>query len=96
MVSVFPVIGNAGVAENKSDQLGKTCFGADVVREDEDAALTGFDTDHGVGGLAVMAALEETVALGAVEEDDAQTGVEVFALPSCACPVIISGSSANR
>lgn len=31
VVSIFPVIGNAGIAENKPDQFGKTCFRADIV-----------------------------------------------------------------
>ena len=72
VVSIFPVIGHAGVAENESDQFGEACFGANIVRQDHDATLTGLDADHGVGGLAVVAALVEAVALRAVEDDDAQ------------------------
>ena len=34
VVSVFPVIGHAGIAENKLDQFGETSFGANIVRED--------------------------------------------------------------
>ncbi len=40
----------------------------------------GLDADHGVGGLAVMAALVEAVALRAVEDDDAQARVQILAL----------------
>jgi hypothetical protein len=73
VVSIFPVVRYAGVAEDKPDQFGEARFGANVVREDQDATLTGLDADHGVSGLAVMAALVESVTLRSVEEDDAQS-----------------------
>jgi hypothetical protein len=44
------------------------------------ATLTGLDADHGVGGLAVMAALVEAWALRAVEDDEPQAGVQILAL----------------
>ncbi len=31
VISVFPVIRHAGVAENIADQFGKTCLGANIV-----------------------------------------------------------------
>src|SRR5271155_126658 len=82
VVSIFPVIGNAGIAENKSDQFGKTRFGANVVRENQDTTLTGLHANQGVGGLAVVSALVKAVALRAVEERDAQPRVQVLALLS--------------
>ena len=69
MVAIFPVVRHAGVAENEPDQLGEARLGANIVRQDHDTTLTGFDANHGVGGLAVVAALEETVALRAVEDE---------------------------
>ena len=80
VVSIFPVIGNAGVAEDEPDQIGETCLGANIVRQDQDATLTGLDADHGVGGLAVVPALVEAVTLRPVEDDDAQARVQILAL----------------
>src|ERR1039457_5275043 len=80
VVAIFPVIGNAGVAEDEPDKIGEARLGANIVRQDDDAALTGLDADHGVGRLAVVAALVEAAALRAVEDDDAQAGVQILAL----------------
>ena len=80
MVSIFPVIGNAGIAENKPHQFRKTCLGADIVREDQDATLARLHADQGVGRLAVVSALVETMALRSVEKGDAESRVEVLAL----------------
>src|ERR1700680_5140545 len=82
VVSIFPVIGYASVTEDKLDQFGEACFGANVVRENQDATLTGLDADHGVGGLAVVAAFVKAVALRAAEERDAQPRVQILALLS--------------
>jgi hypothetical protein len=41
MVTIFPVIGHAGVAEDEPDQIGKARLGANIVRQDDDATLTG-------------------------------------------------------
>ena len=78
--TVFPVVGNAGVAEEEVDQFGVACFGANVVGQNKGAALAGLDADEGVGGLAVVAAFVEAVALGSVENGDAQTRSQIFAL----------------
>jgi hypothetical protein len=48
--------------------------------EDQDAALTGLDADHGVGRLAVVSALVETVALRSVEDGDTQARVQIAPL----------------
>src|ERR1019366_3902824 len=80
VIAVFPVIGNAGVAEDEPDQIGEARLGANIVRQDDDAALTGLDADHGVGRLAVVAALVEAAALRAVEDHDAKAGVQILAL----------------
>src|ERR1019366_9310271 len=80
VVAIFPVIGDAGVAEDEPDKLDEGRLGANIVRQDDYAALTGLDADHGVGRLAVVAALVEAVALRAVEDDDAQAGVQILAL----------------
>jgi hypothetical protein len=80
LVAVFPVVWDGSVAENKADEAGNSQVGADIVGEDQDAALSGFDADHGVGGLAVVAAFEEAVVLRSVEDDDACGSVEIFAL----------------
>ena len=40
VVPVFPVIRHAGIAENEPDQIGEARLGANIVRQDHDAALT--------------------------------------------------------
>jgi len=75
VVSIFPVVGHAGIAEDKSDELGEARLGANIVREDDNATLSGLDADHAVSGLTVVAAFVEAVALHAVEDDDAQGSV---------------------
>ena len=71
VVAIFPVIRHAGIAEYEPDKLGETRLGANIVRQDDHATLTGLDADHAVSGLTVVAALVEAVALRAVEDDDA-------------------------
>jgi len=71
VVSIFPVIRHGGIAEYESDQLGEARLGANIVREDHHATLTGLDADHGVCGLTVVATFVEAVALWALEDDDA-------------------------
>jgi hypothetical protein len=68
-VAIFPFIGYARIAEDEPDQIREARFGTNIIRQDDDATLTGLDADHGVGGLAVMPALVEAVALRAVEDD---------------------------
>jgi len=80
MVAIFPVIWDSGIAENKSDESGETRLGANVVREDDYATLARLDADHGICGLPVMAALEVTVSLRAVEGDKPQARVQILAL----------------
>ena len=60
------------------DEVGESCFGANIVRENQSATLTLLYADHGVGGLAVVAAFVETMALRAIEDHDAEPGVEGF------------------
>src|ERR1700733_8464172 len=81
VVSIFPVIWHARVAQNKSHQSGETCFGPHIVREDQDAALARLNADHRVGSLSVVATLIEPVPLRPVKKHDAQTSVEVLPLP---------------
>jgi len=64
-------MGHASVAEDEPDQIGEARLGANIVRQDHDATPTCLDADHSVGGLAVVAALVEAVALRAVEDGDA-------------------------
>ncbi len=80
MVAVFPVIGHARVAEDEPDQIGEARLRANIIRQDDDATLTGLDADCGVGCLAVVAAFVEAEALRAVEDDDAQASVQILAL----------------
>ena len=80
MVSIFPVIGHTGIAEYKPDELGEARLRANIVREEDDATLSWLDADHGVGGLAVVAAFVETVALWAVKDDEAQGRIQILAL----------------
>lgn len=74
-VAVFPFVGDAGVAEDEPDECGETSLCANIVRQDGDAALARLETDHGVGGLAVVAAFVAARALRAAEEDKTQAGV---------------------
>jgi hypothetical protein len=57
VVAIFPFIGHTGIAEDEPDQIGEARLGANIIRQDEDATLTGLDADQCVGGLAVVAAL---------------------------------------
>ena len=75
VVPIFPLIGHSGIAEDEPDQFGETSLGANIVRENQDTTLRGLYADHGVGGLAVVTALVETVALRAVEDDGAQARI---------------------
>ena len=47
--------------------------------KNDNATLTGLDADHAVCGLAVVSALVKAMALRAVEDDDAQAGVQILA-----------------
>ena len=80
VVAIFPFIGHAGVTEDESDQFGEARLGANIVRQDHDATLTCLDADHSAGGLAVVPAFVETVALRAVEDGDASAREQVLAL----------------
>ena len=60
---------------NKSDQFGEARLGANIVRQDDDATLTGLDADHAVCGLTVVAAFVEAVACGPSKTNDAQASV---------------------
>ena len=80
MVAVFPVIRYSGLAEDKPDQIGEACLGANIVRQDHDATLTGLDAYHAVGSLAVVTAFVEAAPKRAVEYDDAQSGLQIPAL----------------
>ena len=109
MVAIFPVIGNACVAEDESHQIGEARLGANIVRQNDDASLAGLDADHGVGGLAVVAPLVKAVALRAVKDDDAQAGIkslrcsltgrsgerrELWPVVICSCGFVISAREA--
>ena len=80
MIAVFPVIGHAGVAKNEPDQIGEARLGANIVRQDDNATLTGLDADHGVGGLAIVATFVEAMPLRAIEDDDTETNEQILAL----------------
>src|SRR5450631_2270151 len=80
VIAVFPVIGHAGVAKNEPDQIGEARLGANIVRQDDNATLTGLDADHGVGGLAIVATFVEAMPLRAVEGDDTETREQILAL----------------
>ena len=45
VVAIFPVVGYTGVAQDESDQFGEARLGANIVRQDDDATLTGLDAD---------------------------------------------------
>ena len=73
MVAIFPVVGYTGVAQDESDQFGEARLGANIVRQDDDATLTGLDADHAVCGLTVVAAFVEDVALWAFEDTQSRS-----------------------
>ena len=80
MIAIFPVVGHAGVAEDEPDQIGEARFGANIVRQDDNATLTGLDADQRVGGLAIVATFVETMPLRAIENDDTETREQILAL----------------
>ena len=80
MISIFPVVGNAGVSQDEADQLSEARFSANVVGEDQNAALSLLEAHQRIGCLPVVAALVKTMALGAIKYDDAQSSIQVFAL----------------
>lgn len=79
-IAIFPVIRHPGIAQQRANQLGEAGLGAHVVREDQHAFATPLEADDGVGGLLVVSALEEAGALRAVEDDHAQSRVQILAL----------------
>src|ERR1700683_1118106 len=80
VVAIFPVVGHAGIAKNEPDQVGEARFGANIIRQDDNTTLAGLDTDESVGGLAIVAAFEETMPLRAIENDDPETREQILAL----------------
>src|SRR5580698_2313549 len=80
VVAVFPVIGLADVAQDKPDQFDESRFRAYVIRKDQHAALIGLNTDESIGGLSIVATLEEAVTMRAVKYSDAQPRSKVLAL----------------
>ena len=73
MIAIFPVVGYAGIAQNEPDQIGEARLEANIVRQDDNTPLTGFDADHRVGGLAIVPTFVETMPLRAIEDDDTET-----------------------
>ena len=67
MISIFPVVGHAGVSKDEPDQLRKACFSANIVGEDQNAALALLNAHQRIGCLPVVAAFVETVTLRAIE-----------------------------
>src|ERR1700690_1659268 len=80
VVAILPVVRHAGVAEDEPDQIGETRFAADIIRQNDNAALARLDADHRIGGLAIMTTLVKAVTLRTVEDHDTQAGVQVLAL----------------
>ena len=80
MIAIFPVVGHAGFAEDERDQFGEGRFGANIIRQDDDATLTGLDADHSVSGLAIVTTFEKTMPLRAIENDDTETREQILAL----------------
>ena len=80
MVSIFPVVGNAGVSQDEADQLRKPRFSANVVGEDQNAALTLLEAHQRIGCLPVVAALVKTVTLRAIKYDNAEARIQILAL----------------
>jgi hypothetical protein len=80
VIAIFPVIGHAGATKNEFDQIGEARFGANIVRQDDNATLTGLDADDSVGGLAIVATFVEAMPLRAIEGDDAKTREQILAL----------------
>ena len=80
MIAIFPVVGHAGFAEDERDQVGEGRFAANIIRQDDDATLTGLDADHRVSSLAIVTTFEKTMPLRAIEIDDTETREQILAL----------------
>jgi hypothetical protein len=80
VVAIFPVIGHPSFAKDEPDQIGEARLRANIVRQDDDATLTGLDTYHGVRRLAVVATLFKPATLRAVEHGYSQAGVQILPL----------------
>ena len=80
VVAIFPAVGNACVAEDESDQAGEARLAANIIRQNNYAALAGFDADQRIGGLAIVTTLVKAATLGAIENDDSQAGIYILAL----------------
>jgi hypothetical protein len=81
VVSIFPVVGHASIANDKPDELWEARLGTNIVQEDDNATLSGLDANYAARGLAVMPTLEKAVTLRSVENHNAQTWVKILALP---------------
>src|ERR1019366_1881117 len=68
VVAILPIVGNACFAEDELHQIRVSCLSTNVVRENDNAALTGLQADQGVGRLSIVASLNEAVALRAVKD----------------------------
>ena len=80
VISVLPVVGNACVPENELHEIGKARFCTHIIGENDDAALTLFQTNYRVSGLLVVSTFEEAMPLRPIEDHHAQSGIEIFAL----------------
>lgn len=71
-IAIFPVIGHPSIAEDEFDEIGESCLGTNVVRQDDNAALISFNANQSIRSLPVVAPFEETVTLRPVEDYNAE------------------------
>ena len=80
MISIFPIVRNAGFAEHKTHEIGKARLSPNIVSEKQHATPTALQADEAVGGLRVVPAFEESPSLGPFEHDHPQARCEVWSL----------------
>lgn len=80
MVSVLPVVGNAGIPENELYEIGEGRLCTHIIGENYDATLTLLKAHDCVRSLLVVSTLEKAMPLRPIEDSNAKSCVEVSTL----------------
>ena len=80
VVSVLPVVGNAGIPKNKLYEIGEARLRTHVIGENYNAPLGLFKAHDRVRSLLVVSTLEEAMPLRPIEDYNAKSCIEVFTL----------------
>src|ERR1700709_1888991 len=68
VVSVLPVVGNAGISENEVYEIREACLCTHIIGENHNAALALLQANDSVCRLLVVATFEEAMPLRSIED----------------------------